>query len=341
MTFIPTLAREIGVSYLGVGLIGMCYGLASFFSYYIFGRFSDLTGRKKIFIKTGFLVCCVTFLAQLFMKNVFTMALIRGIAGFSLGIFSFPLIAYVSELPKYESKIGWLSGFGALGWFFGNLLAGIIGVYQWIFILSGFIFSLAFLASLFLPKISVKGLYVPPLPLELIKANSGLYLSYFIRHVGAHSVWAIFPLFLSDLGANKLWIGFIFALNPLTQFLTMWGVGKLSEKINEKIMIRVGLTASLGIFTLYSFASTYIQIIPIQILMGAGWSFLYVGSLIYLLRRNVERGASTGLLGSVMSLSAAVGPLLGGLISQFYGMRGTMYFALITTVIGIILSKRL
>lgn len=341
LIFIPLLAKELSLSYLELGLIGTSYGLACFLSYYIFGRFSDLLGRRKIFVEVGFLVCAMTFAAQILMRDFASMALIRGVAGFSLGIFWFPLVAYISEFPRYEKGIGRFVGFGALGSFAGSLLAGMIGIYNWIFTVASFLFLAGFFVSTRLPAGRNKRLEVPLAPFKLIRNNASLYSSYFLRQLGSNSIWIIFPLFLVELGADKLWIAVIYSLNWLTQFFVMNWAGGLAEKIDERILVRIGLSLSAIVFLLYSFATSFYQVIPIQFLLGIAWGSLYVGSLIYLLRKNVERATSTGLLGSTMSLSAVFGPLFGGLIAQFFGLREVMYFAFALTIASVILSRHL
>jgi len=62
---------------------------------------------------------------------------------------------------------------------------------------------------------------------------------------------------------------------------------------------------------------------------------MYVGSLLYLMKYNVERATSSGILSSVINISQVFGALLGGAISLlFNNFRATMYLAAILTVIG-------
>ncbi len=96
--FIPIFAKELGASYLSIGLIGTSYGMAIFLSSYIFGRLSDMYGYK-LFLKIGLLVAGFAFFFQSFASSPTTLLLIRFMAGFSAGIFPASLATYV-----YESK---------------------------------------------------------------------------------------------------------------------------------------------------------------------------------------------------------------------------------------------
>ena len=103
--FIPILAGELGASKTQVGFIGAVYGLAVFSSSYLFGRASDLYGRK-FFLHLGLGVSSLTFFLQVLMDPPFVaplwadpwlLALARGLAGFSIGVFPPALIAYFYE----------------------------------------------------------------------------------------------------------------------------------------------------------------------------------------------------------------------------------------------------
>ena len=82
---------------------------------------------------------------------------------------------------------------------------------------------------------------------------------------------------------------------------------------------------------------------PTQILLGVSWATLYVGSLKFVMERNVERATSTGLLNSVMSICAIIGPLIGGSVvvvalsmgvAQLDAYRWTMYVATVMAIIS-------
>ena len=118
-------------------------------------------------------------------------------------------------------------------------------------------------------------------------------------------------------------------------------VGRMSERIDERWIVRAGLILSAVAFTSFSFASWYVEAIPIQLVIAMSWSCLYVGSLIYLLERNVEKATSTGVLGSVISGSRALGPFFGGVVAQFAGMVWSMYIAAILALAGLVVSSKL
>jgi len=92
-------------------------------------------------------------------------------------------------------------------------------------------------------------------------------------------------------------------------------------------MFTIGLVLSTLVFAIYGIANHYLQLIPVQMVLAVAWSCLYVGALIFLMKQNVERGTAVGMLYSTTQLSAGVGPLLGGAISQVWGFPTVMYVA--------------
>ncbi|MBI4344913.1 MAG: MFS transporter [Euryarchaeota archaeon] len=328
--FIPLFARELGASNLEVGVIGASYGIAIFISSVLFGRASDLFGRR-VFMQLGLGLCTLSFLLQVLAADVLSLTLIRFLAGFTLGIFTAPLIAYAFETG---SSMGRFSSLGALGWALGNVVAGIIAVYSELFALSSLFFFIAFLSSLRMKEVPTVKVSLPIFPLAVLRRNSKVYFTYFLRHLGASSVWTIFPLFLVSIGASKFWIGIIYLANSGTQFIIM----RFVDRFEEVKLMRVGVILSVVVFASYAFASDYRQIIPIQLLLAASWSCLYVGSLLFLVRRNEEKATSVGILNSVISVASVIGPLLGGLISEAFGYTAVMYFAVALSFLGFLIS---
>ncbi|HZE30283.1 MAG TPA: MFS transporter, partial [Actinoallomurus sp.] len=87
-------------------------------------------------------------------------------------------------------------------------------------------------------------------------------------------------------------------------------------------------------------------LIVARVLQGAagGVTAPQVTGLIQQLFRDVERGRAFGLLGATISISTAVGPLLGGLIIQFgnqrEGWRHVLHVSIPISIIAIIMAYR-
>ncbi|MEM1689001.1 MAG: MFS transporter [Candidatus Hadarchaeales archaeon] len=337
--FVPLLAKDIGLSLADIGIIGSAYGLASFFSYTIFGKLADLTGKEKEIVCAGLCVGTIFFGMQIYMKDFLSMIVLRAMAGISVGMCTFPLFSYIFGTKDYRQKIGWLAGFGSLGWAMGYLIAGVVGRWREGFMIAGLFFAFGFLTSLGL-KSQERTRRLNSSVKEILARNLPLYLSYFLRHAGAYAVWAIFPVFLKEeLGTPIFWIGMLDAINTGSQFFIMGTLGRKAGSWNGRKIFRIGLILSTSAFLLYSVVTSYLQLIPVMLMIAGAWSFLYIGALTHLLEKNAGKATSTGLLGSTISLSMVVGPVLGGFVSHVAGMRMTGVLAGILSLGGFVCSR--
>jgi MFS family permease len=326
---IPNLARdEFGSNTVEIGLIVASYNAAVFTSSYIFGRASDLYGRRLILI-VGLLLSSIACALHVFAFNTFTLAVIRVIVGICAGIFPSALIAYVYESSK---KIGKFTSYGSLGFGLGVFIAGFIGIYFEIFILSAVLLAASFAISLYLPFGKETLHKVDLFPRALIKRNLPVYFSVMLRHTGANMIWVTYPIFLEDLGADPLFIGAIYAINAFGQFFVM----QLLDRFSSSSLVAFGFIFSAITFPTYTLAIVYWQIVPAQIILAAAWSCLYVGSIKYVMEKNEEKGTAVGILQSVLAISAILGAMLGGVIAFAFGYHGAMYFATGLAVVGLI-----
>lgn len=336
---VPLIASGFA-SLFEIGIIGAAYGLANFVSYFLFGRLSDTKGRRRPFIIAGLACASCAALLHVFMHDVASAILFRALLGFSVGIYYFPMIAYIAAAQSYKKKMGVFLGLGSLGWSLGTFLSGASGAGQFSFIISCVLFAIGFLISLSLPPIRHKELHVPRFPAKLIRKNLGVYLSFLVRHSGAQSVWIIFPLFLLSIGASPFFIGVIYALNTFGQFFIMNWLGAKLEGRDERRFMEIGYILSACVFILYFFAQNPYQILPIQLILATGWSFVWLGSMINLSSRNEEKATSTGILGSMNGLAQAIGPFLGGAIAQLLGFHAVFVFAAIMCLLPLVISRK-
>jgi MFS family permease len=339
--FLPLYANSRGASTFQVGLIGSAYGVAYFVSSFIFGRQSDRHGRL-LYVRLGLALAAVAYVLQITASDPVTLLAIRAFVGFCLGISSAAIMAYVYEA---EGQVGRFSSYGSLGWLFGAAAAATTAVliratdtsanYYTLFAVSGAASVLAFLLSFALKEGARKSIQTPFFPLSLIRSNGRVYIPFFLRCLGSSAVWAIFPLFLVHIGASKLWVALMDVINMGLQFVFM----RYVERFNSTKVLAVGLIASVAVFASYGFATHYLQLIPVQIVLAISWSCLWVGSLSFLMSRSVERGTAAGLLYSMAYLSTGFGPLIGGFISGRWSFGVLMFAASGVTFLGLILSQ--
>lgn len=325
---IPNIARdEFGASTWEIGVLVASYSAAIFMSSYVFGRFSDVHGRRRV-LQVGLLLSAIALLLQVAAFSTLTLTISRIMVGLCAGIYPAALLAHVYEKDK---KVGRFSSFGSLGFGIGTLVAGLIGIYYGIFIFSAAVMMVAFAVSLHLPYGKEVVHKVPFFPRDILVRNYPVYVGIMFRHTGASMIWVIYSLFLADLGADPIFIGGIYAVNAAAQFVFM----QFTDKYRSVPLVIMGFVMSILTFPSYTLAEVYWQIIPSQIMIALAWSTLYVGSVKYVMERNEEKGTSAGLLQSALSISAILGALLGGVVAGAYGYEGCMFAATVIAMVGL------
>jgi len=305
-TFVPILAREhLSVSEIYIPLIVGGEATAAFIASYIFGRAGDVYGRRMI-IRAGLLLATLSVSLLLVSSSLETLFIVRVMNGFCVGIYPGALAAYA-----YESKIkmGRFATWGAVGWGLGTLFAGYAAGFNiyYAFVVSTVFLAIAFLSALTLPDIPRVSMRVPLFPIETFKRNMHIYAALFLRQSTAAAIWALWPLFLFDLGATTLTIAVVQATNALSQVVFM---ALITDRVESKKLIAIGLIASVVTFAWFPLARNVLEILPSQVLLGLSWACLYVGSLKYVTENNEDRSTAVGLLQSVLALCGVIGPIL-------------------------------
>ncbi|QLH74108.1 MAG: MFS transporter [Methanomassiliicoccales archaeon] len=327
---IPNMLRnDLGADTIQIGMITASFNASLFLSSYYFGRFSDVHGRKMI-LQTGLLMTSLSIFLLIFARSTESLFIVRVIMGLCSGMYPSALLAHVYDSDK---KVGKFSAYGAMGFGLGTFAVGIIGIYFEIFLFCSILMACAFIVSLTIDFGNEVHHKVPFFPREIIHRNLPVYLSIMFRHIGANMIWVIYTLFLEDLGAAAWFIGGIYAVNAMSQFVFM----QMVDRYGSVKLVTFGFIFSIITFPSYTLATEAWQIIPAQVSIAAAWSCLYVGSIKYVMERNDEKGTSAGLLQSSLSISAIIGAMVGGAASYVLGYHGAMYIATIMAIIGLVI----
>jgi predicted MFS family arabinose efflux permease len=135
-------------------------------------------------------------------------------------------------------------------------------------------------------------------------------------------IWAFWPLFLQQLGADYFWIGVTSAINTGTQFLVMYF---LTDRGWSTGLLRLGLLLSSVTFVTFALAPNFWWILPTQILLGISWALLYVGGLRAATEGHPNPGAASAIFAGVLNISMVIGPALGALLVPIGGYYLLIY----------------
>lgn len=310
--FIPLLASQYTDNIFLISLVLAVYNGTFFVSSIVFGRWGDMRGRRRV-VGFGFLVSAALYGGHLLIRDTGSLFLVRGLAGVAGGMIPGSLTALA-----WGTSIGLFTGLGSLGMMVANVLAALLGSDRLIF-LAAAVLSAAGVVLVLPVRENSKRIPVPRFPVKLILRNLNVYLPFLIRHSAAQAIWAVYPLYLFQLGATKFQIGMIYALNPLAQFAFML----LLDRQKSVKLMKAGIFASAAAFLGFALATNLWVILAFQVVLGYSWANLYMGSVKYLLENNTEQATAGGILNSMIGLSGIIGPLVGGVVA-LAGIRTMM-----------------
>jgi len=314
VVYVPLLARSLGAGGSTIGLLVGTYQATLLVANVLFGRWADY-GNRRAFVIAGTALSAAALGAHFFVRSLGGLFAARALTGLCMGVFPSALVAYYYQGSR---RLGRFSSSGALGWGAGAVAAGTVAL-GWLFPAAGILAALAAVVAVAGLRDQHARLDQSFLDARVLRRDWRLYLSFYLRHAGASSIWAIFPVYMSDLGASRPWIGVLYGINPFAQFLFM----NLLERGREGPLIRAGLVLSVLVFAAYALVPDYLWLLPVQVLLALSWSLLYLGSLKRLLRRNPEHSTAAGMLQSVIGFAAVTGALVTG-ITGAWGYPGVM-----------------
>ncbi len=145
------------------------------------------------------------------------------------------------------------------------------------------------------------------------------------------------PLYLQQLGANTVQIGAILGLIGFSMGIAQIPAGWLSDRIGAKFILRLAWVVGTIATALMAFAENLPVFVTGMILYGLTAAVIApMNSYIASVRGDLTIGRAITIAIGGYNLGAMVGPLTGGIVSQFLGLRSAYWLATILFVISTI-----
>jgi len=154
-----------------------------------------------------------------------------------------------------------------------------------------------------------------------------LSLAVFISLIGIGIVVPFLSVFAGGLGATGFWIGAVFAAFALSRTLTMPYFGSLSDRVDKKKILAIGLGAYAVISLGYIVVTSIETLVLFRLLHGLSSAMIAPVAMAYLgeLAAPGEEGQFMGVFQGVTMLGFGAGPILGGIIYAQYGFNEAFY----------------
>ncbi len=149
----------------------------------------------------------------------------------------------------------------------------------------------------------------------------------FVAQIGLGIVSPLMPLYAESMGASGLWLGIMFSSYAFSRVIFMPIAGRLSDVSGRKRFIGLGLLAYTIISLFYVWASNIFELTFIRLLHGLASCAVipvaqaYVGDL----SPKGKEGTYINLFSMSMFLGMGFGPLLGGVLTEYFSMNAAFY----------------
>ncbi len=327
---LPFYVESFGASAFTVTLLFAIFSFFSFFSGPLLGALSDKIGRRPVLI-ISILSTAIGWLVFAVAGNIFFLFLGRIIDGLAAG--NFPIAqSYLLDIAKDEKEkttnLGLIGAIFGIGLVVGPVIGGALSTISLSFPFY-FVGALAFINFLMalknLPETnknldtSKKIDLNPFLPLIKSFKNSNLrlgFIAWFLFGLALASQQSIFSLYLNAefnftalmVGVTMAGMGIVLIINQAFLLKKVW----LKYFKEEALIIWLMLTLAIGFFLM---GITFFTILIVGIILVAvAQSVLraVMTSQIAKKGQSGNQGMILGVLGSVMSLSMIIGPIIAG-----------------------------
>jgi FSR family fosmidomycin resistance protein-like MFS transporter len=353
---LPLIGNDLGLNFAQIGSILTCQFAAGAISNIPGGMIVDAVGRKGLLMGIALSWIGLPYLVMGLTHSYWMLLVCAALVGIGNNLWhptAIPLLA-----QKFSRRRGLVVSIHAMGGNLGDALAPLVvgpmlAVLNWrevvvVNVVPGLVASVLLLISLggIEDKTDAerpaarRDLVGSLAAVRLLFANRTvlmLSLGSAVRAMTAMTLLTFLPLFLSDqLGYSSTWVGAcLFALQA-AGFVAAPIAGHLSDRVGRRSIIMSSMAMSCVVLLFMAFAGRS----PVFVLFVA-----FLGFFLFAIRAVLQAwlldatpahmgGTSIGILFGAQAAGAAIGPLIGGVLADHYGIIATFYFLAATIVVA-------
>jgi len=354
---LPLIGNELGLSFGQIGSILTCQFAAGALSNLPGGMAVDAIGRKGLLMAVALAWIGLPYLVMGFSHSYWMLLVCAALVGIGNNLWhptAIPLLA-----QNHPERRGLVVSIHAMGGNLGDAIAplavgAMLTVFSWrdvvvMNVVPGVVASILLLLSLGridggsdparsgVQRRDAVHAFAAVRTLLANRTVLMLSLGSAVRAMTAMTLLAFLPVFLSnELGYPPAWVGgSLFALQA-AGFAAAPISGHLSDRMGRRSVIMSSMVMSAVVLLFMAFAGRS----PVFVLFVAflGFFLLAVRAVLqaWLLEATPRHmgGTSIGILFGAQAVGAAIGPLIGGLIADHYGIIATFYYLAATIVVA-------
>lgn len=330
--------KSLGASYTSIGLLMTIASVFSSSLQVAFGAMADRYRNRKTIISATLLLRTLASFMLLFSRDVISISI--WYVGTSLFLSGFmplaqSIVADLSEGRRLGFSMGRYRLFGSVGWAVSCVLTGLLArdnlwnIFPITFAFSG----VSFLISLALSEVKSAKEWRPEVAREKTHIAATLVpcfiTSILLSGLSMGAATSFLSISLTQLGSDPLFLGVVIAVGAFFEVPAMYLSGRLSDRIGSLPVLIVGEVGLSVIYWLYGTVRDLYSYILIQGIRGTIYAiFMISGMSVSSSLGGSERGSTyAGLYNLSLYLGMALGPYLGGLISDSLGLWAMFMFS--------------
>ncbi|MDY6854625.1 MAG: MFS transporter [Thermodesulfobacteriota bacterium] len=337
---LPLYAQTLGATGIWLGIIFSSFSISRSIFMPAIGRLSDRKGRK-VFICLGLFGYALVSFGFVYSVEPYQIGIVRFLQGFFAAMILPVAMAYIGEISPENKEGTFMGGFNIalfLGFGGGPLICGLLkdhfGMSMAFYTMGGLSLFGFFLALIFLPELHLykKETTDKTVSYRTMLGNNivrGITVFRLVNSIGWGMVMTFLPIFaFQHLGLSGSQIGILISASILVNSFFQAPFGRLADRVSRlKLVVIGGIITSFAI-SLLPYTHNYTQMLMIAITMGfaGAISIPATAALSVEVGRELGMGSVMGIFSMAMSLGMASGPITGGLLMDFLGIRSVFIF---------------
>jgi MFS family permease len=348
---LPIIGKELGLSYSQIGLIMTCQFIAGAVANVPGGILVDTVGRKGVLMATSLFWVGFPYLLMGFSHGYLMLLACVALVGFGNSLWHPTAIPTLARI--FPERKGLVLSLHGMGGNMGDALApmavgALLTILTWrqvvvLNVIPGMVMAvmiLAFLGTLQLgsKKKAAKdegnvqrlGDYFRGVPaLFRNRALVMITMGGAFRSLTQNGILTFLPVYLAyEMGYSPIWVGAAMFALQAAGFAASPIAGHLSDTMGRRSVLVTSMIMTGVVLVFMGFAGKTHAFIVFVAILGF---FLYAIRPVlqaWLLETTPKNmgGTSIGILFGAQSLGSAVGPLIGGMIADRWGITATFWF---------------
>ena len=351
---LPLIGAELGLTYSQIGLIMTCKYIASAVANVPGGVLVDTIGRKGLLMAVSLFWIGFPYLLIGFTHSYLMLLACVALVGFGNSLWHPTAIPTLGR--RYPERKGLVLSVHGMGGNVGDAVAPVIigaalAYFSWrevvvLNVVPGLVVALLFV-FLGTMRLGAKRDHHEPQSFmaylaglkDLFRSRSLVLLSTgsAFRTMTQAALLTFLPVYLAhEMGYSPFWVGAcLFALQA-AGFAASPVAGHLSDRMGRKQILMSSMAASAVVLAAMAFSGGSPLFVALVAVLGF---FLYATRPViqaWMLEATPKNmgGSSIGVLFGAQALGGALGPLLGGMVADRFGLLATFYFLAATIVIA-------